>query len=140
MAHFDLDRPVVTISSDATVRELVDLLAHHRIGCAVVCNEGRRIAGIVSERDVVRHLVRAGNGLLELQVAEIMTRDVLTAEPGVEVAELMRLMTEHRVRHVPLAFGGELVGLVSIGDVVKDRIESLESEREALVSYITQGG
>lgn len=133
-------RPVVTIEPSKSVRELLELLAERRIGCAVVSDDGTSIAGIVSERDVVRHLVGAGAELLDLPVSTIMTTDVLVSEPGVDVETLMRLMTEHRIRHVPLVEEDRLVGLVSIGDVVKERIGVLEDERNALVSYITQGG
>lgn len=133
-------RPVVTISSSAPVRELLQLLAEHRIGCAVVSDDGSSIAGIVSERDVVRRLVDAGAGLLDASVDSIMTTDVLVTGPDADVETLMRLMTEHRIRHVPIVDEGRLVGLVSIGDVVKERIGVLEDERNALVTYITQGG
>jgi CBS domain-containing protein len=127
---------VVTVSPDTSVRDLVALLAEHNIGAAVVSTPSAAVAGIVSERDVVRRLAH-GTGVLDATVAEIMTSDVRTAEPEESVVSLMRLMTEHRIRHVPVVVGGELHGLVSIGDVVKSRIGELEFERDQLSSYVT---
>lgn len=132
--------PVVTIDPGQTVRSLLDLLAEKGIGCAVVSPDGEHVAGIVSERDVVRQLASSGAGLLASKVSDIMTTDVLTVDTEASYESLMRLMTDNRVRHIPVVTDGRLVGLVSIGDVVKERIDSLEDERAALVSYITQGG
>lgn len=129
------DGDVVTIEPDATVRELIDLLAEHNIGAVVVSRDGATLAGIVSERDIVRRL-QTDPGLAETTVAGIMTADVHTTEPTTTVDALMRLMTEHRVRHVPVVVGNQLSGLVSIGDVVKSRINELEFEREQLEHYI----
>ena len=127
---------VVTVSPDTTVRELVDLLAEHNIGAAVVSTPGAAVTGIVSERDVVRRLAH-GSDVLDAPVSEIMTGDVRTAAPDESVVSLMKLMSEHRVRHVPVVVDGELRGLVSIGDVVKSRIGELEFERDQLSSYVT---
>lgn len=127
---------VVRVSPDTLVRDLVALLAEHNIGAAVVSTPSAAVAGIVSERDVVRRLAH-GTGVLDATVAEIMTSDVRTAEPEESVVSLMRLMTEHRIRHVPVVVAGELHGLVSIGDVVKSRIGELEFERDQLSSYVT---
>lgn len=127
---------VVTVSPDTTVRELVDLLAEHNIGAAVVSTSSEPVAGIVSERDVVRRLVD-GAGVLDATVASIMTGEVQTVEPMESVDHLMLLMSEHRVRHVPVVVNGRLHGLVSIGDVVKSRIGELEFERDQLTSYVT---
>jgi CBS domain-containing protein len=127
---------VVTVSPDTLVRDLVALLAERNIGAAVVSTPSAAVAGIVSERDVVRRLAR-GTDVLDSSVAEIMTGDVRTAEPEESVVSLMRLMTEHRIRHVPVVVGGELLGLVSIGDLVKSRIGELEFERDQLSSYVT---
>jgi CBS domain-containing protein len=127
---------VATVAPTATVRELLDLLAEHRIGAAVVTREGA-IAGIVSERDVVRNLGEHGGGLLDLAVSEIMTAEVVTCRRDATVEDLARTMTERRIRHVPVVDdGGALIGIVSIGDVVKSRISELESERNDLVGYI----
>lgn len=130
---------VVTVDPATTVSELLDLLAQHNIGAVVVSTSDQPVAGIVSERDVVRHLARAtdrAGDVLDHPVADIMTREVRTAEPDQSVHELARLMTEHRIRHVPVMVDGALVGLVSIGDVVKSRIGELEFERDQLSSYV----
>ncbi|MGN6413503.1 CBS domain-containing protein [Flexivirga sp.] len=127
---------VVTLTSDATIGDLVQTLADHGIG-AVVVTDGDAIAGIISERDVVRALVGGADGLLEKPVEELMTSQVITCSPGDEVSSLAASMTEHRFRHLPVVRGDELVGIVSIGDIVKFRLEELQSERDQLESYIT---
>ena len=126
---------LVTLSPDATVRDLVDLLAEHNIGAVIVGDDANPVAGIVSERDVVRGLV-SGATILESLVADIMTTTVKTAAPSDSVDDLMRIMTEHRIRHVPVVVDGQLKGIVSIGDVVKSRIGELEFERDQLESYV----
>ncbi len=126
---------LVTLSPDATVRDLVDLLAEHNIGAVIVGDDVNPVAGIVSERDVVRGLV-SGTTILESLVADIMTTTVKTAAPSDSVDDLMRIMTEHRIRHVPVVVDGQLKGIVSIGDVVKSRIGELEFERDQLESYV----
>lgn len=128
---------VVTIAPDAGVRELVALLAEHNIGAVVVSADGTSVDGIVSERDVVRRL-RDREDVLEAQVGEIMTARVHTCEPEHDLDELMSLMTERRIRHVPVVTGDRLVGVVSIGDVVKSRITQLTFERDQLDSYVHQ--
>jgi CBS domain-containing protein len=127
---------VATIPPTATVRDLLGLLAEQRIGAAVVTSDDA-IVGIVSERDVVRRLADDAGGLLDRQVAEIMTVDVVTCSKETSVEDLARTMTERRIRHVPVVDAdGALVGIVSIGDVVKSRISELEGERDDLVGYI----
>jgi len=127
---------VATIPPTATVRDLLGLLAEQRIGAAVVTSDGA-IVGIVSERDVVRRLADDAGGLLDRQVAEIMTVEVVTCSKETSVEDLARTMTERRIRHVPVVDAdGALVGIVSIGDVVKSRISELEGERDDLVGYI----
>ena len=128
---------VVTVQSAVTVAEVVALLSERRIGAAVVSDDGRHIAGIVSERDVVLALARDGASALDATAASIMSADVVTCHPGTTIEHLMATMTERRVRHVPVEVAGELAGIVSIGDVVKDRIQSLELESKALSDYIT---
>ncbi|RPF22453.1 CBS domain-containing protein [Myceligenerans xiligouense] len=130
---------VVTISGDQSVRDLLALLAEHRIGAVVVSGDGVRVDGIVSERDVVRRLHADGDGILDAAVARIMTSEVHTCEPEATLDELMALMTEHRVRHVPVLADGRLAGIVSIGDVVKHRIAEVQAERDQLTDYITGG-
>jgi CBS domain-containing protein len=127
---------VATVRPDATVRELLATLAEHNIGAAVVSADDMTIAGIASERDVVRHLHAHGDRLLAEPVSEIMTSDVRTCGLDDHVDELRRIMTQHRIRHLPVVRDGRLAGIVSIGDVVKSTIDELETEREHLVGYI----
>ena len=131
---------VYSISPEASVAALVADLNAHRVGALVVRGTNGDLVGIVSERDVVRAM--AGNhSITDETVASLMTSDVVTVSADAAVADVMRLMTERRFRHLPvLDDDGELIGLVSIGDVVKNRMDELETEREALVDYITQGG
>jgi CBS domain-containing protein len=126
---------VTTVGPAATVAELIGELATHNVGALPVVEDGRLI-GIVSERDVVRRLHAGGAGLLEARVVDIMTTGVTTCAPTDMVADLARVMTSGRFRHLPVVVEGELVGIVSIGDLVKARIDLLESEREQLQSYI----
>lgn len=130
---------VVTIKPDAPITELVRLLTKHNVGALVVSTDGATVSGIVSERDVVRILDRDPTGL-DGEVASIMTSDVTTCDGHSSVDDLMRLMTDHRIRHVPVVADGRLVGIVSIGDIVKSRIGQLEFERQQLESYITKTG
>ena len=128
---------VVTITPDATVRELVDLLAEHNVGALVVSADGTSVDGIVSERDVVRRL-REAPDLLDLTVDSIMTEAVHRCTPDQPVTDLMVLMTDHRIRHVPVVEDNRLIGIISIGDVVKSRIGELEFERDQLDRYLHQ--
>jgi CBS domain-containing protein len=126
---------VVTISPDATVRELVSMLAQHNVGALVVSTDGTTVDGIVSERDVVRRL-HEDNDVLDRAVSSLMTTDVHTCEPSGQLNDLMQLMTDQRIRHVPVVSGGVLTGIVSIGDLVKTRINELEFERDQLDSFV----
>lgn len=128
---------VVTIAPDATVADAVAELERHGIGALVVSGDDTHIDGIVSERDVVRALGHARGDLLDQPVQSIMTAVVVTASPDDAVESLMAVMTDHRVRHVPIVADGALRGIVSIGDVVKSRIGELEKDRKELVEYIT---
>lgn len=128
---------VVTVGPTATVAEAVAELERHGIGALVVSADGVHIDGIVSERDVVRALGHAGGAVLDEPVSSIMTAQVLTCSPENDVESLMSVMTDNRVRHVPVVVDGSLQGLVSIGDVVKSRIGELEKDRQELVEYIT---
>jgi CBS domain-containing protein len=128
---------VVTVRPDLTVRELVAVLAEHNIGAVVVASDSSSpVMGIASERDIVRHLAE-GPQVLDQPVEHIMTSEVHTCEPQETVDSLMHLMTEHRIRHVPVMVDGALGGIISIGDVVKSRINELEFERDQLTSYVT---
>jgi CBS domain-containing protein len=126
---------VVTVRPDASVRELIGMLAEHNIGALVVSGDGVRVDGIVSERDVVRRL-HEDEQVLDSPVSAIMTADVHTCEGDQPVTSLMSVMTEQRVRHVPVVKEGRLAGIVSIGDVVKSRMSELEFERDQLDSYV----
>ncbi len=126
---------VVTIEPTTTVSELLATLSVRNVGAVPVVDAGE-LVGIVSERDVVRRLHGGGAAVLEGRVADIMTSGVTTCAPGDAVADLARVMTAGRFRHLPVVDGGRLVGIVSIGDLVKARIGLLEEEREQLQSYI----
>jgi CBS domain-containing protein len=128
---------VVTIRPEATVRELIELMAEHNVGALVVSHDGTAVEGIVSERDVVRRLV-TNDALLSETVASIMTEAVHRCTPDQHVNDLMVLMTDHRIRHVPVVEDGRLTGIISIGDVVKSRIGELEFERDQLDRYLHQ--
>jgi CBS domain-containing protein len=130
---------VATVDAGQSVRAAVALLVEHGIGALVVSADGRRIDGIVSERDIARGLHERGNALLAEPVSAVMTADVRTCVPTASVHELAQTMTDHRVRHVPVVEGEQLVGIVSIGDVVKARLDELAAERASLVDYIQSG-
>jgi CBS domain-containing protein len=129
---------VATTTSSATVDELLDLLARHNVGALPVVDDGQ-LVGIVSERDVVRLLHERGRSLLDGTVGDLMTSDVVTCAPGDEAADLARVMTSRRIRHLPVCDERGLCGIVSIGDLVKARIDQLEDEREQLTHYIISG-
>jgi len=122
---------VVTIAPGRSVRELLALLADRGIGAVVVSSDGEHVEGIVSERDVVRRLHAGGDGVLEGPVTAIMTSEVRTCGPQDHLDELMAAMTEGRVRHLPVVEDGRMIGIVSIGDVVKARITEISAERGA---------
>lgn len=130
---------VATITGASTVSTAVEELAARRVGALVVSDDQRSIDGIVSERDVVCALAEHGPSVLGRHVAEIMTSEVLTCRMDDTVDSLMALMTERRVRHLPVTVDGTLSGLVSIGDVVKHRVEELQIETRALHDYISNG-
>ena len=127
---------VVTVSATATIHALVDLLAEHNIGGVVVTADGRHIDGIITERDVVRHLASDGPAVLQRTVGELMTTQVLTGNPEDTLEETAHTMTYSRIRHLPVSKDGELAGIVSIGDVVKYRIDQLTDERDHLIDYL----
>ncbi|HKA84665.1 MAG TPA: CBS domain-containing protein [Acidimicrobiales bacterium] len=133
---------VATIDPDASVAEAVALLREHNVGALVVVDAESRIAGILSERDIVRALAEETIGhtaILERQVSDLMTRDVATCGSRSTANELMRIMTDRRIRHVPVIDEDSLNGIVSIGDVVKSRIEELETEAGTLHDYLSSG-
>ncbi|MBU2696864.1 MULTISPECIES: CBS domain-containing protein [Pimelobacter] len=131
-------RDVVTIRPDAGVRELLATLAEHNIGAVVVSADGTALDGIVSERDVVRHLHSDGT-VINNVVSAIMTAEVRTCSPEDDLDEVMQVMTEGRFRHIPVASAdGAVVGIVSIGDMVKHKIDQLQFERDQLDNYVHQ--
>ena len=131
---------VVTVSPEQDVQGLLVLLAQHKVGALVVSHNGKTIAGIVSERDIVRALA-AGESLMSEPVSRIMTSEVFVSTMHAKIDDLMTVMTSRRIRHIPITTdSGELIGIVSIGDLIKARLSELEAEKEALVDYITHGG
>lgn len=131
---------VETISASATIHDLVNSLNSHHVGALVVSADGKKIEGIVSERDVVRAMPGKLDQLIGMQVKDIMTLEVHTCTPNSTTAELMKMMTELRIRHVPVIDEtGSLVSIVSIGDVVKNHVSELDLERQALRDYVASG-
>jgi len=129
---------VVTIRPDESVDRLLEVLAERGVGALVVSADGESVVGIVSERDVVRHLHRHGAAVLSGPVSAIMTAEVTTCAADDAVESLAQTMTQERIRHVPVVADGRLTAIVSIGDIVKHRISALQSERDQLVEYIQQ--
>ncbi|HEY9010423.1 MAG TPA: CBS domain-containing protein [Devosia sp.] len=127
---------VHTVSAGAPVSAAVDILNQRRIGAVVVVDDKGAVAGILSERDIVRHMKGDCAALLAQPVSSIMTSTVITCSRDTAVSELMEQMTRYRIRHIPIVENGELVGIVSIGDVVKRKIEETEQEALALREYI----
>lgn len=131
---------VATIDPDATIAEAVAMLHDRRIGAVVVSADGATVGGILSERDVVGALATLGTGLLTARVRQFMTGEVLTCEPDDELRRLAITMTDKRFRHMPVTVDGRLAGIVSIGDVVKHRVDELQTEHDQLVDYISSSG
>jgi len=127
---------IISIEPTADLATAAKLLSKHRIGSVVILGAGERLVGILSERDIVRALSEQGAGALALPVGQVMTRDVATCGEDDTVASIMERMTAGRFRHMPVVANGRLVGLISIGDVVKQRVEDIEGESEAMRDYI----
>jgi len=137
VASLVIGKRVETISASATLHDLVNALNVHHVGALVVSPDGKKIEGIVSERDVVRAMPGRLNDLTEVRVRDLMTSDVITCSTNSTVAELMNVMTERRIRHVPVVDeSGNLLSIISIGDVVKAHINELDVERKALSDYV----
>ena len=130
---------VTTIKPDATISSTSKLLSQHRIGAVLVTDATDKIMGILSERDIVRGLSGHGGAVADLTVADLMTRDVRSCAPGDTIADLMAVMTTHRIRHLPVLEDGKLVGIVSIGDVVKYRLDEAKLEVDSLRDYVLAG-
>jgi CBS domain-containing protein len=136
LAAKKLGGDIISIEPTADLATAAKLLSKHRIGSVVILGAGERLVGILSERDIVRALSEQGAGALALPVGQVMTRDVATCGEDDTVASIMERMTAGRFRHMPVVANGRLVGLISIGDVVKQRVEEIEAESEAMRDYI----
>ena len=130
---------VVTTRPDATIAEVAKLLKAKRIGAVVVTDADGGLCGIISERDLARGLADHGADLLTLRVGDLMTREVSTCSPDDGIDQLMQQMTEGRFRHLPVVADGKMIGIISIGDVVKHRLQELEQEAHMLHDYISGG-
>lgn len=126
---------IMSVEPDVKLEVAIRLLGEKKIGAVLVMNQSR-LEGILSERDIVRVLAERGAGALETPVSEVMTRKVVTCKETDTVAELMEMMTTGKFRHLPVLDNGKVVGLISIGDIVKRRVQEYESEQEALRDYI----
>jgi len=131
---------IVTIAPDHTIAEGAGLLTANRIGAVLVVDSRGDIAGIISERDIVHGLAKHGAKALDMKVETLMTRDVLRCNPQDTIANIMSIMTQRRIRHLPVVENGKLVGIISIGDVVKQRLDETELEVETLRGYVTGHG
>lgn len=141
VSSFLSGKQVKTISPDATIKELSQSLSDLKIGALVVSSNGKNILGIVSERDIVQALPLHMHEIAQIHVRDIMTVNVMTCKKESTVAQLMALMTEKRIRHVPVIDdSGELISIISIGDVVKSYVSELDSERSALLEYVKSAG
>ena len=136
LAAKQLGGDTITIEPTATLAAAAKLLSAHRIGAVLICGAGGRLSGILSERDIVRALSEHGADALALPVGQVMTRDIETCGEDDVVASIMERMTAGRFRHMPVLMNGKLVGLISIGDVVKQRVDEIERESEAMRDYI----
>ncbi len=131
---------ILTIKPDMTVAEAAAILSEKRIGALIVSKDGQSLDGMLSERDVVRELGKEGKEVLDRKVSELMTAKVITASPDLMASKVLQMMTEGRFRHMPVMEGGKMVGVISIGDVVKDRIQEVEAENSALTEMIVGHG
>jgi len=127
---------IVTVGPDEAIDTVSRTLAKHRIGAVLVLDDGGRPLGILSERDIVRGVAQEGSGILQQPASTLMTRDLVTCRGTDTVAQVMALMSERRIRHLPVMDGDRLVGLISIGDVVKARLDDAELEVESLRGYV----
>ncbi len=130
-------RAVTTVGPSATLLDVATKLAAKRIGAVVVVESGGRLGGIISERDIIRALAKNGQDCMSRPVSEVMTRDVVTCQEADTLDELMAMMTARRFRHLPVVTDGGLVGIISIGDVVKHHVAEVEMEATAMREYIT---
>lgn len=127
---------IISVNASDPISKVLSLMADNQIGAVLVTGEGGKIAGIISERDIVKAMKGHGETIFKKSVGDLMTTDVVTCSSKDSIAAIMGMMTSQRFRHVPVVDDGKLVGLISIGDVVKSRIEEAEAEAEALRQYI----
>lgn len=132
-------RNLISVQDTDTIRQAVETLNRHNVGALVVTNSGGDLRGIISERDVVRRVLTCEAGYRDQPVSEFMTQDVKTTTPDAHVNDVMNIMTQSRIRHLPVMESGQLVGVISIGDVVKQKIAESEEEAAALRDYIHAG-
>jgi CBS domain-containing protein len=131
---------VITIKPEAPVRDVVDVLTKHSIGALVVVDDSKNICGIVTERDILRRCLKAGAPDLSTPVRAVMTSDVIVGVPDDDVDYVMNVITENKIRHLPIVAGRKLAGIVSIGDIVKSLHKEMEFENRHLKDYIKSGG
>lgn len=127
---------VISIEPTADLAAAASLLSKHRIGAVVICGAGGRLSGILSERDIVRAVAEHGAAALSVPVGQVMTRNVITCSENDSISDLMERMTAGKFRHLPVVKGERLIGLISIGDVVKERVQEIESDAAAMRDYI----
>ncbi|MAI90807.1 CBS domain-containing protein [Ponticaulis sp.] len=132
-------RDVITLNAESTLQEAATILNDRKIGAAVAMNASGKLAGVLSERDIIRRISENGIAALSMTVSDAMTKDVITATPDTSIDEGLERMTDRRIRHLPIVEGGKLVGIVSIGDLVKQKISAVEAEAEAMKQYIHAG-
>ena len=130
---------VYTVSEETNIIEISRILSEKRIGVAVIINKSKNVIGIISERDIIRGLSKYGEKVLDMPSKALMTKNVITSGLDSHIHELMREMTNSRIRHMPIVEDEKLVGLISIGDVVKNRVEELQAEGDMLREYIASG-
>ncbi len=130
---------IITAKADDAISVIAGLLGEHRIGAVLVMGEGQDVQGVISERDIVRGLANSGTGCLKMKASELMTSNVISCAPSDTIDQVMSLMTDKRIRHLPVMEDGVLKGFISIGDVVKRRMDEVEQEAAAMRDYIATG-
>ena len=130
---------IITANPSDRIETVANILSEKRIGAVLVVDETGKLCGVLSERDIVRGLSESGNGCLQLAAADLMTSDLVTTTPSDTIDSVMALMTERRIRHLPVLEEGRLAGFISIGDIVKSRMDEVEREAAALRDYIATG-
>ncbi|GLQ06830.1 CBS domain-containing protein [Sneathiella chinensis] len=130
---------IISASKTDSISAVAGILSEHRIGAVLVLDENRKVLGVLSERDIVRGLAARGDGCLIMEAGELMTANVITCTPADTVDQVMALMTKKRIRHLPVMDGDNLAGFISIGDVVKTRMDEVEREAAAMRDYIATG-